>query len=976
MMGLDLDLEAKRGLWIINDFATLEGSAAFHVGGTVAGPEITGRFSALEGGTIKFRQVRYTVDRGNIDLVEVDRFNPYLDIAAETKVSDYQVNLKIDGPLDNFTYELTSSPPLTQPEIVALVVSGRTPDTSLETQRVARDMASGYLTGSLASGLGGLMQGVTGLDQFSIDPVYLNSQGDPASRVTVGKQITENLFAAYSTVLGSTSEEVYQLEYQISRDFKFTSVRQADGHVGGDLRYLLRLSTAPAGGPALSAAPGPARIGEIRVEGDPGMSEKKLERYLRVEAGGKLDRARVAARVEKLIRKYHRKDHLQATVETKEEPVEGDPQKVNLVLGVNAGPEVRIRVEGAPSRGKRRKEIEELWAASIFPEEIPEEARAKLERSLQEEGYYHAKAEVRMEEDTPSLRKAVLTAQPGPRVKVEKVEIAGNETVKSSSLTPLLKTKPGRRSYLRPDAVNADAGRIRAHYLSLGYAQVKVSPPSTEISPDGTLATVRFQVTEGDPTRIGTIGFEGNQVIASETLLEALPVHPGAPFTRERARSGAEAIRLAYDKEGYSRAKVSYELKGDGGPELLYRVEEGPRRFVGVIQVEGNHLTRKEVVERELTFKEGQPLSAQQVLESQKALYRLGIFTSVEIKEVEGDDPSHPKILVQVAETRNLTQSLGIGYATDTGIRGLYDITNSNLFGRGRTIGLQLRGSQVNNRVQFLLRDPYLFNRRLDSLLSVYRDYAERDSFTLTEVGTTLQVSNKHGEKNRTIYRYILKSDDVTDLQISPEEAGVETLRLSGFSLGEVHDSRDNFYNPRQGIFASADLSAYGKAIGSQAAFVKFFAQASLFKRLPGDSVWAQSMRLGLADPYGISDSIPLSERFFAGGDTTVRGYAYEELGPKDPVTGNPIGGESLFIINEEYRFPIWRFLRGVVFFDAGNVYSKLSEFDLRDLRRVLGGGFRIDTPIGPIRFEYGWKLDRQEGETPGQLHITVGQAF
>ena len=456
----------------------------------------------------------------------------------------------------------------------------------------------------------------------------------------------------------------------------------------------------------------------------------------------------------------------------------------------------------------------------------------------------------------------------------------------------------------------------------------------------------------------------------------ASPSSPTSLTPGRRPGRAAEAIRRSYDRAGYSRAKVGYELRGEAGPELIYRVEEGTRRLVGKIEIEGNRLTRKEVVERELVFREGKPLSALEILESQKALYRLGVFSAVEIQEIEGEDPERPTVRVQVAETRNLTQSLGIGYATDEGLRGLYDVTNSNLLGRARTVGLQLRGSDVNNRIQLLLRDPFLFNRRLDSLLSAFRERSVRDSFTLTEMGTTLQVSNKHGEKDRTIYRYILKSDDVTDLKISPEEAGVESLRLSGFSGGYLHDSRDNFYNPRRGIFASVDLAAYGQAIGSQAAFLKFFAQGSLFRKGPGDSVWAQSVRLGLSDPFGISDSVPLSERFFAGGDTTVRGFQFEQLGPKDPVTGEPTGGESLFIVNEEFRFPIWRFLRGVVFFDAGNVTSRLSDFNPLDLRTVLGAGFRIDTPIGPIRFEYGWKLDREEGETPGELHITVGQTF
>jgi outer membrane protein assembly complex protein YaeT len=971
-IGLDLALEADRGLWIINDFATLEGTARFHVGGTAARPEITGRLSALEGGTIRFRMVRYRLERGNIDLIDPEHFNPYLDLLAETTVADYQVTLKIDGSIEDFTYELTSNPPLSQPEIVALLVSGRSPNPFLESGRVAQDMASGYLTAGIASGLGGVLQGVTGLDQFSIDPVFLTSQGDPASRVTVGKQISEKLFAAYSTLLTSSSEEIYQLEYRIARDVYFTSSRQADGQLGGDLRYLLRLSTAPASPDVRPAEK--VRVQAIRILGSPGMPTRKLFRLFRVEPDDTLDRDRIADRIDKILKRYRRKDHLQAVVEAREEPVEGDPGRVNVVLLSEAGPEVHIRVEGAPHRRKSERRTRELWNASVFPEEVPEEARSKLEADLREDGYSRAKVEIALPVDTPAKREVILKAEAGPRAKVETIEIAGNPTLRTDWLKDFIKTKEGRT--LHPGRAGDDAARIRAHYLSLGFAEAKVPPPKIDLTQDGTRANLRFDISEGDPTKIAQIRVAGNAAVPAEKLLQDLPIHTGDFFTREKARTAGEAIRRVYDREGYSRAQVSYSVAAEGGATLVYQVEEGPRRFVGRIEIEGNRLTRNEVIRREITLAEGKPLSAQEILKTRRALYRLGVFSAVDIKEVEGEDPARPTVRILVSETRNLTQALGIGYGTDEGIRGLYEITNSNLLGRARTIGLQLRGSDVNSRVQFLLRDPFLFNRKLDSLLSAFWERRERDSFTLTELGTTLQVSNPHGEKDRTIYRYTLKDEDVSDLQITSVDPETESIRLSGLSAAYVHDSRDNFYNPRRGAFATFDLAAYGRAIGSEAAFLKFFSQGSLFRKLWRDSVWAQSIRLGLAHPFGISDAIPVSERFFAGGDTTVRGFQFDHLGPKDPVTGEPTGGESLFIINEEFRFPIWRALRGVVFFDAGNVAARLPDLDPLDLRTVLGAGLRIETPIGPVRFEYGWKLDRKEGETPGELHITVGPAF
>ena len=522
----------------------------------------------------------------------------------------------------------------------------------------------------------------------------------------------------------------------------------------------------------------------------------------------------------------------------------------------------------------------------------------------------------------------------------------------------------------------ADAGRIRGHYLSLGYPEAKIPPPRIDLSEDGTRATVRFQVEEGEPAKVGAVRVEGNGSIPSQTLLEGFPIQEGDPFVRAKARAGSESIRRQYDRAGFPDAKVSFELKPTSPPELVVRVEEGKRRTVGRIDIEGIRMTRREVVERELTFKEGNPLSREEVLKSQRALYRLGIFRSVEIQEAEGSDPERPTIRIRVAESPNLTQSVGIGYGSDEGIRGLYEATDANLFGRARTVGLQLRGSGIESRALALLKDPYLFNRRLDSLLTAYWERQERESFTLRTRGSSLQVSNKHGEHDRTLYRYTLKDVSLSDLQITEEEAGIQSLRLSGLAAAFIHDSRDDFFNPRKGSFVSFDLEAFGRAIGSEAQFLKFAASGSHFTKLLGDSVWAQSIRLGLAEPFGASDLLPLSERFFAGGDTSVRGFRRDGVGPKDPLTGKPTGGETLFIINEEFRYPIWRVLRGVVFFDAGNVTSRFSEFDPTDLRKVLGLGFRIDTPIGPFRVEYGWKLDREDEESPGELHISIGQAF
>ncbi|HEV8377023.1 MAG TPA: outer membrane protein assembly factor BamA, partial [Candidatus Polarisedimenticolia bacterium] len=980
-MKLDVTLRAERGLWIVNDLGKLEGWGVLQIGGTVGLPQITGRISAFEGGILRFRQVEYRVDRGNIDLVDLDRFNPYFDIAGETRVQDYDIFLKIEGSLEHLEYELTSNPPLSQQDILALLVAGRTLENVASAaggQQVLGESAARALTGSLALGLGEKLQSATRLDQFTIDPVILGREGDPASRITVGKQISENLFAAYSSLLGGSSEEIYQLDYKIGRDFKLTSTRDSDGGLAGDVRYGWRLKTGPAA--AIPSAP-PRWIRNIVVEGDPGISPEKLRRLFGMKEGDKMDRGRATAGEEKLVDYYHRKSQLEAVVEASEVEAQGESNLSDLRLRVKPGPKVVVRVEGTKSDRKYRRRIRELWKESVFPDETPEETKDKLEHLLHREGYYKAKVGFTLPSDTPQLREAVFRAELGPRIHVESIEMTGNQVIPTSELLRIIHSRRGKHSYLNPDEARSDASRIRGQYLFVGYPEARVALPEIALLPDGSSATLRFEITEGDPMRIASVRVIGNSSLETGRLLEAIPLKTGHPILRSRLRNGADLIRSLYDREGYRGTKVTYELVGPKKADLVYRVEEGPRRVVGDIQVEGNLLTRREVVERELTFKAGDPLSRDELLKSQRALYRLGVFQTVEFLEKDGVDVDHPVIRIRVSEANNLLQSVGVGYDSQEGIRGIYNITNTNVMGRGRTISLTLRGSNIDSRAQVLLKDPFLFNRRLDSLLAAYWEHQERESFTQETLGTTLQVSKKHTKADRTFYRYTLKDVDILDLKVPESEAGAQSLRLSGPSFSIIHDTRDDFFNPRKGVFGSLDLGVVSTALGSDVNFERIYLTGSLFRTVAPGTVWAQSARAGFLVPGRRTPEIPISERFFAGGDTTVRGFGRDQMGPKeiDPVTGeigDPLGGESIFILNEELRFPIWKFLRGTVFFDAGNVTREVRDFNPLVLRTVLGLGVRIDTPIGPFRLEYGWKLDRERDESPGELNLSIGQAF
>ncbi|HKN46993.1 MAG TPA: BamA/TamA family outer membrane protein, partial [Candidatus Polarisedimenticolia bacterium] len=280
-------------------------------------------------------------------------------------------------------------------------------------------------------------------------------------------------------------------------------------------------------------------------------------------------------------------------------------------------------------------------------------------------------------------------------------------------------------------------------------------------------------------------------------------------------------------------------------------------------------------------------------------------------------------------------------------------------------------------------REMGVFGGPYDALASAFWEDQVRPGFSAKTVGSSVQISRQVTRATRTLYSYSLRDVDESK---APALIQATTLRLSSLTASTVHDTRDALFDPMRGHYVSGELQLFGQTIGSEADFAKLYAQAFFFREILPKTVWAQAVRAGAAytygrtrgDPAATGDAVsglPPSERFFAGGDTTLRGFKRDRVGTLD-ASGDPLGGEGLFLLNEELRFPIFQYLQGVVFYDAGNIYRTIADYDITDLRQVAGAGLRIATPIGPFRFEYGAILDRRQSEAAGQFFISIGQAF
>ena len=1031
---LDLTLHAAGDVWLCNDFGSMEGRGDLRVTGTVGQPSVAGRIEVEEGGTIRFNKVRYVVQSGTLGFTDPVAINPVFDLGAESTIGTYQVNLKIEGTIDNFSYELTSSPPLPRQDIVALLLTGRTlGDLGPESGALAEETATAYLSGRLTEELTERLSGKAGLDLIAIDPLHVNGQGDPTTRVTLGKQVTPDLFVAYSDDIGSNLGSIYQLDYSITRQVRLASVRDSDGSIGGDLSFTVRQS--PPSLPGLEP-PGAPRsdpiIGSVAVEGAMRYEEKKIRRRLRLKSGRPRRRVVVNEAIERLLNFYHDHRHLMAEVYIDEDPV--DEENVNLVVRVSAGPKVSIEIKGVRGREGLRQKIAPQWQRGLFPEDIVESARLHLEIAFRNRGYLGAEVQAEILRNDARHLNVRFTVRRGPRVRADTVRVLGTSQLTGKEVLRVVRTSPDTlfsRGIVGRGRLREDAEAIREYYFSRGFPGASVAEPEVVLDATGRRATVTFEVDEGPRVIVRRVRFEGAESLPRERVHGAAAHLEGATYTYAAAGAAAVLLRRVYDDSGFPDARVDVRLEPVGvSPEteetdLVFVVSEGVRQTVGRVEIRGNLVTREDVIRKSLSVLPGRSLSRNDMLASQSRLYRLGIMNSVQIEArpadepplaalagppITGDTAAEPAVpgndgrpgrtgegapgSVSPGETRTvrvtireagpLRQVFGLGYDSEEKARGQYEIANRNIFGSGRYLGLQTRGSRLEQSASLLYREGGVFGGRFDALASAFWQEEVRPAFDERTIGTSIQLSRRVTRATRLLYRYSLRDVDLSDASATIQGT---TLRLSSLSASAVHDTRDSPFNPLRGHYMGAEAEVFGRALGSEADFTKVYAQFYFFREVLPKTIWAQAVRAGAASPFGRSQEdptstgdavsgVPPSERFFAGGDTTLRGFERDLVGEADATSGDPVGGEGLFLLNEELRFPIFRKLQGVVFYDAGNVYRTLGDYSLGDLRHVAGAGLRVVTPIGPFRLEYGAILDRRAGEPRGQFFFSIGQAF
>jgi outer membrane protein insertion porin family len=745
------------------------------------------------------------------------------------------------------------------------------------------------------------------------------------------------------------------------------------------------------------------RLRSITFPGTPAFSRFRHLVALRTAPGEYVSRDHLERGIDRLRRLYHGKGYLTAVIG----PMEWSSTLRGLAIAIpiRQGPKYRVEVSGFNKN--------EITAQMTFfddprdDEDSLTEESARLTRYLSDQGYRRAAVRIQREivaDGTVAIRVAV---DAGDRFPLREVAITGNVAASDRELQSILTTSPTSQwcifpikrwctRYVRRDVLEADGERIQAWYLAHGFLSTSVTVGATEADAPPR-ATAVFTVDEGPQTRIGLLTIEGREAVSLDDVLANYDLREGSPYVEARFRAARAAMLERYNERGYIYAKI------DGTPtisvdrtrvDLRFRITEGPAVTIGNISLAGNERTSPRVILRELDVHTGDVYNPRRIFANQRRVAQLGFLREVRLEPEDPETVEPVKALRLAVKERDAgSVDIGLGYANYEGPRGFAEITYRNLWGLGRRAGLRVEGSRIERKAVLSYRHPWLFNRRLDGKAALFHEVREEETrgYQLSAYGTSLGVERTlipHLFGAMT-YDYQLNHFEkfTTDPDLLPFDK--DRANIGSVTPSLVWDTRDTPFNPRSGLLATFAVENAALLMGSQEQFWKITAGTSTFTPLSKSLVLALGVRGGISSRFGetrqakgsnpVDLLLPPTERFYVGGRSSIRGYDEDTVGPQF-ADGSPTGGNILFVANAEVRVALPASLGLVVFWDGGNVWQDQHDIDSIDvfteIKKTVGGGLRYNTPVGPLRLDYGHKLNWLPGESHGTLHFTLGHAF
>jgi len=979
-----------KNLLIDNNIANLRTAANLNLSGTFYNPALLGRTDIEDGGEIYFSKNTFLVERGTINFINPNRIEPVIDLSARTRVSEYDIQLRMTGTPDNFSASLVSDPPLSEPNIISLLVTGRTLESaSASVVSVAGDKALSYLNGTISGKLEQAIAKNLGLESVKIDASLVSAHENPRARVTVGQHITRTFELIFSQDLKEARNRTWIMNYNPLQNVNFQGVKRDNNEYNFALRHEL-LFGFDKNRKKISRdrlIKDSFIIGKILFEGNLRVQEKKIRSYLDLAEGKRFNFHKFQESLSRIKRFYHKNNYLSCSLNTKKEEKNG---RLNLIFRIESGPRIFLKYQGADIPRTLKREIKNSWTASPFGQLIIEETRHRIRFYFLRNRYYEVS--IRTEELNTRKNEKVIVFKIHKGIRYERPNIyyEGNDSLSESKITSFLKKSDLIGNiFVNPKHVTRS---LEDFYYQNGFLRSNIRLSKTNFEPENRKVHIVIVIREGPQFKVGRVAVNGNRFFGENQIINEINIRLEDIFSPKKFNDANIKIKEAYAQKGFNNVSLESQIHihdEKGTVDLAFIIYENQRSVIKEIHISGNLLTKRNIIRRELTFKEDDVIDFRAINVTRKRLYDLGIFELVNIEAVPlGEDPDASskqeegtssldkayRVEINVVELKPYRLRYGLQFDTETsfGIGG--ELTNRNLLGNAQLLGTSFRLNLDERDLRGFFRTPYFFTKKINTEFFSFVNRSIKPLFTVDRFGFTLQQQIELSKSYILSYNYTFERSHTFYSNAGAPLDTDEKINLGILNFALTRDRRDNIINASRGIFIAQSFEYAPEFLGSDVSFIRYFGQIFSYKKITDYLIYAFGLRLGLGKGLG-ADLVP-SERFFAGGGTTIRGFDKNEIGPKDPFTGLSQGGDAVFILNQELRFPIYKRLSGAVFLDLGNVYSKVYDLDPFNVRKSAGFGLRFNTPFVLVRFDWGFKLDRRAGESLSEVFFSIGQAF
>lgn len=652
-----------------------------------------------------------------------------------------------------------------------------------------------------------------------------------------------------------------------------------------------------------------------------------------------------------------------------------------LSFSVNPGKQLEINVSGNTAMSDRKLQRElPFFEAEDFNEDILQEAVSRLLYLYHAAGHAFVQIAPIVSEQNNIINVNFFIFE-GPEVNVGKITFNGN-TIKEDKLKEIMSLKEGK-SY-NSEMLDHDRDAIKDFYNALGYLNANVEEIQAVYDNLSEKMNIYVTLKEGVKTVINEIKLSGLSYISENELRNVINIKIGDAYNEVDISNARYRIIELYVSKGFPDVKVEVkrEIK-DEKAFIAFNIHEGDLVLFGKTIVTGNQRTKYDVIRRELQQKENTPFDATLLSKQRQKLYKLGLFSDIYIEPLDTHE-NKKDVLIKLKEGNAGAIEVSLGYAEYEQYRGTIDLSYRNLMGMNREASLRLELSSLEKRYILQYYEPWFLRRELPFRVFILGEDRREINIDTRETRYKLirhaiaaGFERKIGNvlKGELYYDFSLVNtfDVKPDVVLSKEDTG--TLIISGLRLGLIYDTRDNQFYPNKGIFAGASLKITSPIFLSETNFAKLTLYGNIYHKIAKGLVLAASIRGGIAQGYFDTNELPIVERFFLGGRTTVRGYDQDTLGPKGN-DGNPVGGNVFLMENIELRASINKNFGIVAFVDGGNVWVKTGDINMPDVKFTAGLGLRYNTPVGPVRIDYGRKLQKEAGESAGEIHFSIGHAF